>query len=664
MNEFKRLLEPGRIGSIKLRNRIVYPSIGTDLGTHDGFVTEERKAYYEARAKGGAGLLIIEVTSIQHPRLKCMFAQLGISDDKFIPGLAELANVIHKHGAKAFVMLHSAGRKSRAVFSPEGYPPAGPSAVPIIGGDMPTELTLAEIEEIIQAYGQAAERAKKAGFDGVQLHGAHGYLINQFLSCDANKRQDRYGGTLKKRQRFMTEVIRSVRDKVGPDFPVIIRLDGREFGMEDGITISHGKSNAVAACAAGVDAIDVSGYGDAATVHFATAPIVSETGKLVGLAHGIKKVVDVPVIAVGRISPELGERVLAAGKADFIAMGRQLIADPETPNKIAAGKVEDIRRCIYCDVCTNQLFLLKPICCAINAAAGHETEYNIQRAQKPKRVVVIGGGPAGMEAARVAAVRGHRVILLEKRRWLGGYMTEAAILQPEFDDYIKYLSKQLRKLRVRVRLGAEATPETIEGLEPDVVVVACGAKPVAPEIPVVNGTRVLTTSDIWHSIEGQGRDGGRTSRSKSLRLLEESVSPHEAVVVVGADLVGLLLAKFWAEKGRRVFVVEAGKWPGRDMVTLLNWKTMRSLSERGASITTRALYDAVTDKGLTITGRDGESRLLEADVVVLSEASQPNLDLFKSLEGKMAEAYAIGDCNEKGLVEGAVAGANRVAMAI
>ena len=645
-SKFEKLFEPGQIGSLKLKNRLIMAAVNTDVGTMDGFVTDATLAFYEARAKGGVGLIVVEVGSIEHPVSKSNFRQLGINDDKFLPGLTDLTRVIHKHGAKASIQLHHAGRKAFTIMTggPQGV---APSPVPITGGEVPRELTLKDIKRLIKLYADAAERMKKAGFDGLETHSAHGYLPAQFLSRAANKRQDAYGGSLENRQRFLLEVIKAVRERLGPSYPLWCRLDGMEFNMENGITRQEAKKTAKVAVAAGLDGIHISGYGDSATVNFTEAPIVHKPGNLLPLAVGIKKVVDVPIIAVGRITPESGEKVLRDGKADFIAMGRQLIADPETPNKLASGEMHDIRKCIYCDVCVNQFFVGQPIVCAINAEVGHESERKIKKARKNRKVMVIGGGPAGMEAARVAALRGHEVTLYEKDRWFGGELFYANIIQTEMEDLIKYFKTQLKKLKVKINLGVDVTPALVKKVKPDVCIVAVGASPLTPEIPGANSKKVITTSQLWRSLNKKLKGNSRTSRKEKVKLLAKSTEPKGKVVIVGGDLVGCVLGKFLAQNGRKVTIVESGQVVPKDMTTTHGWIIMDEFEKLGVAISSGVTYEKITNKGLMVMTQEGKRKTIEADQVILIDRDKPNTQLFDAIKEMIPNTHAVGDCADK-----------------
>ncbi|MCK5653874.1 MAG: FAD-dependent oxidoreductase, partial [Dehalococcoidia bacterium] len=521
---FEKLFEPGRIGKMELKNRIVQSAMGTSLEREDGFADDRIKDFYEERAKGGVGLIVMGIGAIDHPDGKVLPGQLGLSDDKFIPGLKEMAEAVHRHGAKLAIQLQRGGKIATEDMC-HGRQPVSSSAGSIPMGDamqdmgaveiprlaarfanMPAkletvELTVEQIHQIVEKFGEAARRVKEAGIDGVEIHAAHGYLLSEFLSRSCNKRTDEYGGDLKNRARIVLEVVKAVRDRVGADYPVWIRMDGREFKIEDSITTEEGIELARMFEEAGVDAINVSGYGGIRG-GFYDAPIVYPPGNLVSLAQGIKKVVNIPVIAVGRISAELGEEVLRQGKADFIAMARAILADPEYPHKVASGKMEDIRPCILCYHCVSQAFWGEPVFCAVNAAAGKEAELRIEPAKQPKRVLVVGGGPGGMEAARVAALRGHDVTICDKGRRLGGSLVFASVANADNEDFLNYLIAQMGKLPITVKLGVEVTPALIEDIKPDVVILALGGNLTTPQIPGAALPSVISGKDLRQMVSG------------------------------------------------------------------------------------------------------------------------------------------------------------------
>jgi 2,4-dienoyl-CoA reductase (NADPH2) len=426
---FKHLLSPGRIGPMEVRNRIVLAPMGSSMAGPDGHITERHKRFYEARARGGAGLIMTEVTAVDWPRGASEVHQLGLSDDAFIPDLRDLTQRVHALGAKIGIQFQHAGKIATKDLS-EGRPLLVPSLITERGalGDLTADemgailknyktdpknmfrvIDEPEIERLIDCFAAAADRAKRAGFDAIEIHAAHGYLIDEFLSRHVNRRTDRWGGSLENRARFLCEILRETRRRIGSDIALWCRLNGEEMHTENGITREDAIETARMAVAAGADAIHVTRYGP--PLEIVSAMIVSEPGELLPYAEAIKKATKAPVIAVGRILPELAERAIAEGRTDFVAMGRQLLADPELPNKLAQGHREDVCPCITCYVCVAQAFVHEPLKCAVNPACAHEDEFTIAPAKRPRRVLIVGSGPAGMEAARVAALRGQKVTL-------------------------------------------------------------------------------------------------------------------------------------------------------------------------------------------------------------------------------------------------------------
>jgi 2,4-dienoyl-CoA reductase-like NADH-dependent reductase (Old Yellow Enzyme family)/thioredoxin reductase len=640
---FKKIFEPISIGKMQLKNRIALPPMGTGYAEEGGYVGQRTIDYYEARARGGAGLIITEGTA---PSLQCRGGrQLTLGDDRYLPGWQELVKAIHRHGAKIAVQLHHAGMEIRD----GNYVQVAPSAVIVpsrmigISGQPPHELTTDEIGEIVRWFAEATKRAREAGIDAIEIHGAHQYIVASFLSSATNMRRDRYGGTVENKARFLIEIIQTMRAAVGPDYPIWPRINAQEYGFDNGITIEETKQVVPMAVKAGAQAIHVSAY--AAGSYVTKAPLSDTPGQLVPLAEAVRKVTSVPVIAVGRLDHEFGEKVLEEGKADIIAMGRRLIADPELPNKVAKGRLDDIISCIGCMECIERIRTRgQGMSCTINAATGRERECQIQPATKRKSVVVVGGGPAGMEAARVAALSGHRVALLEKEPRLGGQLNLAA-LPPNKSDivpWLNYLVGQLKKAGVKIRLNTEVTPELISNSQPDAVIIATGGIPLIPDIPGIGGRNVATAQDV----------------------LSAKTEAGEKVVIIGGGQVGCETGLYLAEKGKKVIIVEILKRMVSDMGPMVRRRLMDGLRQRQVIMLTNAKCEAITENGVTVTSAEGPKDTYPADTVVLAVGSAKNDSLLNELKGKVAEVYCIGDASQpQGIME-AVRDGYRVALSL
>ena len=616
-SEFEKLFEPGEIGKMRLRNRLVMPAMGTGYSDGHGCVTERLKRYHHERAKGGVGLIITEVTAVELAER----SPLSAADDRFIPGLRELTQVIHEGGARAALQLWHPGRLGRS--SATGSQPVAPSPIPALGGEVPKELTVDEIQTLVGYFADAAVRAQKAGFDAVEIHGAHGYLVAQFLSPSCNQRGDAYGGSLQNRARFLLEIIEAIRGGVGSDYPMWCRINGQEYGIENGITIAETKQVAQMAQSAGVDAIHVSAFG---TVSHGSASISVIPGILIPLAAEIKQAVEVPVIAVGRLDPRLGEEVLRQGKADFIAMGRRLLADAGLPNKVLSGRLDDINPCIACNECIDGVSPGPGVGCAVNPGLGTEYENKIEPVPRSRRVVVVGGGPAGMEAAIIASLRGHNVTLVERSSRLGGQLN-LAVMPPDKEDlaeFIEHLTLQVQKADVRVRLDTEATLEYLTELNPDVAVFATGILPQKAEFLGAPGPNVVTAEDV----------------------LLDRVSVGQNVVVIGGGMVGCETAHYLADKGRKVTIVEQLDMIAPKMGRRARERLLNILAAKGVTMLPSARCEEIKAGELTITVKEKGQQSVSADTFVLATGFEPNASLFKEAEGKIPEIHLIGDASQ------------------
>jgi len=503
--------------------------------------------------------------------------------------------------------------------------PVAPSPLPWSkNARIPRELSIPEIEELVEKFARAAMNAKKAGVDFVELHGAHGYLISEFLSPNSNKRTDKYGGDLAGRTRFTVEIIQRIKELAGDDFPVSCRINGAD-NIPGGLTLDDAKAIAPIMVKAGLNLISVSAgvYGSYPTI----VPFVyTPHGCNVPLAAGIKSAVNIPVITAGRINdPRLAEDILANGKADLIGMARALFTDPELPMKASRGEFDDIRKCIACNTCIDSLDL-DPIDCTVNPTLGRERELEIKPAPRRKKVLVIGGGPAGLEAARVAALRGHAVTLYEKETRLGGQWLLATIPphKEEFIELINYQTRQLARLGVTVKLGEETTALLVQELKPDAVVLATGSVPRELPVPGINRANVVTARDV----------------------LSGNIKTGNTVLVVGGGNVGLETAHFLAEQGKQVTVIEMLRQVGADLGNTAKWHLFNKLKKHRVTMHRRTELKGMTRTEVTVCRKGKEETWPGFDTVVLAAGARPSNELAAALKDLVNELYVIGDAAE------------------
>ena len=626
MSQFNKLFEPWMIGKVRIRNRIISAPMERNYCNIDGSVTQQYIDNLTAKAKGGVGLIMVESTYVD-PRGKGRLHQLGCYDDRLIPGLRRLAEAVHRHGAKIALELQFSGRQTSGKVT--GMQPMAPSPVAcwVSGGDIPREMTVAEIKAMVASFAKAAERSKRAGFDLVELHGAHGYLIAQFLSAYANKRTDEYGGSFEKRMRFPLEVVAEVRKAVGPDFPIAYRLSGDEY-IDEGLSLEETVPFAKKLEEAGVDLIDVSA-GLYETTYIISQPMDIALGCNVHLAEEIKREVNIPVSVAGRINdPAFADDILTQNKADFISFARALHADPDFPRKAQEGRLEDICMCIGCmQGCIDILGTGAPIFCAINSTVGTEGPYAIKKAQQRKKVMVIGGGPGGMESARIAALRGHEVALYEKEQVLGGQVRWAAkpLYRGEYEQVIRYLSTQIKKAGVQINLDQTVDKELIYAQQPDVVVVATGATPYRTIIPGRDKPHVYTYLDI----------------------LSGSVKPGKKVAVVGGQKIGCEVAEFIADKGSNVELTDPTDTFCQDSGQKIRWLLMERLeNESKIEMRIKTTVEKIEETSITVQKEGSTEQIDGIDMVVLCMGKVSTNELADQLkaDAKVPEIYLVGDC--------------------
>lgn len=633
MTGYEHLLSPGRIGSMELRNRLVMSPMETMYGTPDGLPSERTVAYFAARAAGGVGLITVGATGIddQHPETP---GGLHLGTDASVDAHRRLVDAVHEHGAKIQPQIVHAGPDG---LGPEmhGVTSLGPSVIPsYLTGRPSEEISAAQFSGVLDLYKAAVRRAREAGYDGIELHAAHGYMmLGSFLAPQRNRRTDDYrGDTVQGRLRAVLEALAAIRSEVGDDFPVTLRISGFER-VAGGRPMYETAQVAPQLVAAGVDAFHVSG----GVIDRLVSKMVNGSddgdGLNVGAAAAVRQVVDVPVIAVGRLhDPALAEAVLADGRADFVALGRPLLADPDLPNKLRSGG--RVRQCISCENCIDSLEQRFSVDCAVNPRTGKEVELTLGATRERRHVVVVGGGPAGMEAARVAAGAGHRVTLLEAEPELGGAFRWASAAHPDNAPFLEYLRAEVADAEVEVRLGLRATADDVVALHPDAVVVANGGQVGIPELPGADLPHVLDGSALRHLLGDDGTPLGRR------------------VAIVGGDLVAVAAAVHLAEHGHLVTVLA----DGRELAPEIGWKRkteeMNRLDRLGVTVHVRAEAEQAVPEGLLFTPYGGTSRLLAADSVVLAGVVEPDLSLYEALRERLPgiPVTAIGDATGLGLI--------------
>jgi 2,4-dienoyl-CoA reductase (NADPH2) len=691
---YRKLLEPFQLKHLTLKNRIVKAPYTSTNSDERGYILDSAVYHYDAVARGGVGLFITESVAVD-PMGMSGSPRMAICDDSYIPGQKSLAEVVHKHGTPILMQIHHAGPSySTGVYgswSTAEVERLGPRAASSLAKEqlpgprpnLPRGLMVAEIEDLVRKFTRAAERAGEAGFDGVELHFGGGYLMNSFFSRAWNKRTDEYGGTLESRARFATEIVCSVRDRLGEKFIIGARINGAEFGAEHGDGLTYEESRQIGRILekAGVDLLQVKdyGYNHFEWVHFPEQGLYPEVPKgtekfakavrrgepNVAAAESVKKAVSIPVITVGGLSFDSAERVLRQGRADLVAFARALIADPDAPNKLRDGRVKDIRPCTHCMTCVDALIRSEHERCRVNAAFAKEKELQIIPAAKKKKVLVIGGGPSGMEAARVAALRGHAVSVYERHAGLGGLVPLASLIKSaEIEDlpgFITYLERQLDALGVQVKRGHAVDAKLVRELAPDVVVVATGSKLRVPDIPGIESKNVLTNSALQAKVKLPMQFLGPSFLDWATKIW---LPVGKRVVLIGGLMQGVELAEFLVKRGRHVVVTDTSDQLGTGMLEIHRMRLLDWLQEKGSTLLDGVTYEKITDEGVSLTTKEGQRRFFEADTVVVLSVREADDSLYEELKGLVAEVHVIGDCNEPGMIVDAVEGGYRAACAV
>jgi 2,4-dienoyl-CoA reductase-like NADH-dependent reductase (Old Yellow Enzyme family)/thioredoxin reductase len=633
-----KLFSPFHLKGLRLENRIVMPGLASFLIEDDGSVTDKTIEHYRRRAAGGPAMVIVEAHAVT-PEAIVNPHQAQIYDDRFTEGISKIANVIKSEGAIAALQMHHGGRQVPfRVIKQKPYAPSN-LPCPTIRGEV-EPLTHEGIQRIVHAFGDSAERVVEAGFQLIEIHGAHGYLINSFLSRFSNIREDEYGGDIVGRARFGVEIIREVRKRIGDSFPLSFKISAQEF-VSKGLTTEESIELLKVLVPAGIDIVQVSAGNDA-TPEWICQPMFMEKACLVDSAQKIKEALDIPVMSVGRINdPLVADAIISEEKADLVCMGRGLLADPELPKKAKEGKLDDIRICIACNTCMESIFRKGSIECLVNPTLGREKEMEIHPTDMPKKVMVIGGGPGGLDVAWVSARRGHEVHLYERGATLGGQLILATVAdyKKELLNLINFQKSQIEKSDVRIHLNHEVTLDTVMEESPDVVIFATGSVPFLPPMPGIEKPNILTPTEIFN--------GRRPEKRKT--------------VVVGGGPTGCEVAHHLSKNGCPVIIVELLPKIAGQLEPITRKVLLGKLKANNVQMMTENKVSRIEEEGVVVMGTDEKESFIEAETVVMAVGNKPVDGLYKKIKAKGITSYQIGDCLEPrsakaAIYEGAVIG--------
>ena len=614
------------------------PGLASFLVEDDGAITGRVIEHYRMRAAGGPAMVIMEACAVS-PEGIVSLHQARIYDDRFTEGLSRIARVIESEGAVPALQIHHGGRQTSARVIKQR--PLAPSNLPCpkIRGEV-EPMTIDRIKEIVHKFGEAASRAVEAGFKMIEIHGAHGYLVNQFLSKYSNIREDQYGGDTIGRTLFAREIVEEIKGRVGKDFPLSFKISAQEF-VPGGLTVVESVEILKQLAEAGMDIVQVSAGTDT-TPEWVSPPMFMKRACLADSAERIRRALKIPVMAVGRINdPLVADTIISEGKADLVCIGRGLLADPEMPKKAKEGRLDDIRICIACNTCMESIFRKGRIECLVNPSLGREEEMKIRPADTPKKVMVVGGGPGGLNVAWVAAKRGHDVHLYEKESILGGQLNLGGIssYKKELLNLIEFQRRQIKKFGVKCHINFQVTYDTVKEESPDVVILATGSKPITPPVKGIDKSIILALPDILTDDKPEGRK----------------------IVIIGGGFTGCEVALHLSDNGCPVTIVEQSPKIGGQMESVTKKVFLSILKKNGVRIMTGYKLSRVEDTGVFVMDKEGSELFIEAEGVVIAVGNNPDNRLYDQIKLMGITIHKIGDCLEPrgakaAIHEGAVIG--------